>query len=282
MLEYATPEILVDTEWVATRTPAENVRVVEVDYSPENAYDKGHVPGATLISWKADINDALSRDILNREQFEVLMSRNGVAPDTTIVLYGDFNNWFAAFALWVCKIYGHKDVRIMNGGRKKWELEGRPYDTEDPKVSVAQYKVAGPAPELRVFRNDVAGMMGKDGVRMVDVRSPPEFNGEISAPDDYPTEGAQRAGHIPGATNIPWLKAVNDEDGTFKSATDLQSLYESMGITRDKDIVTYCRIGERSSHTWVVLKYLLGYPNVVNYDGSWSEWGNTVGAPVER
>ena len=281
-MSYAVPEVLVDTEWVATRSRGDDVRIVEVDYDPESAYRKGHVPGATLISWKGDINDALSRDILNKEQFEALMSKNGISPSTTIVLYGDFNNWFAAFALWVCKIYGHRDVRIMNGGRKKWELEGRPYDTQEPTVPASQYEASGGAPELRAFRRDVEGMLGDAKVRMVDVRSPPEFLGEISAPGEYPTEGAQRAGHIPGATNIPWLKAVNEEDGTFKSAADLRTLYESAGITSDKDIVTYCRIGERSSHTWVVLKYLLGYPNVVNYDGSWSEWGNTIGAPVER
>ena len=281
-MDYATPGILVDTEWVATRAQAENVRVVEVDYDPENAYRKGHIPGATLISWKGEINDARSRDILGRKQFEALMSKNGIAPDTGIILYGDFNNWFAAFALWVCKVYGHEDVRIMNGGRTKWELEGRPYDTKETTVPTTRYEVTKPAPELRTFRDDVAGMLDNDNVRMVDVRSPPEFNGEISAPGEYPTEGAQRAGHIPGAANIPWVKAVNEKDGTFKNAGDLQKLYESAGITPNKDIVTYCRIGERSSHTWVVLKYLLGYPNVVNYDGSWSEWGNTIRAPVEK
>ena len=305
-MEYATPEVLVDTEWVATHTPDENIRVVEVDYDPENAYRKGHIPGAVLMRWKSDINDTQSRNILSLEQFESLMSRNGISPDTCIVLYGDFNNWFATFAFWVFKIYGHKDARIMNGGRKKWELEGRSYDTkesqepdtkylklrmghvggtyhaEEPRVHTTQYKAAGHAPELRAFRSDVANMLGKDSARLVDVRSPPEFRGEIAAPGEYSSEGAQRAGHIPGAANIPWLKAVNDEDGTFKSAADLRKLYESAGITPDKDVVAYCRIGERSSHTWFVLKYLLGYPSVVNYDGSWSEWGNSVGAPVER
>lgn len=281
-MKYANPDILVDTEWVAANTNNENVRVVEVDYDPHEAYHKGHISGAILMWWSKDINDPLSRDVINKDQFEVLMSKSGITPDTQIVLYGDFNNWFAAFALWVFKMYGHRDVRIMNGGRKKWELEDRPYNTNEPDVAQTAYQVTQEAPELRAYRDDVRNALYKSTVRLVDVRSPPEFKGEITAPPEYPLEGAQRAGHIPGATNIPWVKAVNDEDGTFKTPEELKSLYESVGITPDKDIIAYCRIGERSSHTWVVLKYLLGYPKVVNYDGSWTEWGNSIGLPVER
>ena len=281
-MKYANTDILVDTKWVADNAHNDDVRIVEVDYDPHEAYNKGHINGAVLVWWSKDINDPLSRDIISKDQFEALMSKNGITPGTRIVLYGDFNNWFAAFALWVCKMNGHSDVRIMNGGRKKWELEDRPYTTDIPEVAETAYKVTKEAPELRVYRDDVRNALYKDSIRLVDVRSPPEFNGEITAPPEYPLEGAQRAGHIPGATNIPWIRAVNDEDGTFKTPEELKSLYESVGITPDKDIITYCRIGERSSHTWVVLKYLLGYPNVVNYDGSWTEWGNSIGLPVER
>lgn len=281
-MKYANPDILVDTKWVAANLSNDDIRIVEVDYDPYEAYRKGHISGATLMWWSKDINDPLSRDIINREQFEALMSKNGITPDTMVVLYGDFNNWFAAFALWVFKMYGHRDVRIMNGGRKKWEMEDRPYNTDEPEVTQTAYQVTQEAPELRVYRDGVRDALYDSTIRLVDVRSPPEFNGEITAPPEYPLEGAQRAGHIPGATNIPWIKAVNDEDGTFKTPEELKSLYESVGITPDKDIITYCRIGERSSHTWVVLKYLLGYPKVVNYDGSWTEWGNSIGLPVER
>ncbi len=281
-MKYATPEILVDTQWVATQTLGENLRIVEVDYDPQAAYDKGHVPGASLISWKDDINDNATRDIVGQEQFEALMSKCGITPDTTVILYGDFHNWFATFALWVFKIYGHKDVRIMNGGRTKWELEGRSYDTVSPQISPTEYEVTNPSPELRVLRKDITESLSNEYMQLVDVRSPPEFQGLISAPGEYPTESAQRAGHIPGATNIPWLKAVNEKDGTFKSADDLSKLYRDAGVTPDKNVITYCRIGERSSHTWLVLKYLLGYPTVVNYDGSWTEWGNAIGAPIER
>ena len=282
---YAHPEVLVETDWVAANPPSSSGpdrRLVEVDYDPENAYRRGHIEGATLVWWRRDINDPVTRDIVGRAQFEQLMSKNGIAPDTEVVLYGDFNNWFAAFAFWVFKYYGHRNVRIMNGGRKKWEIEGRPYTTDEPQVPAAEYAAPPPDEGLRAYLPDVRRALGRDGSALVDVRSPKEFSGEITAPPEYPTENAQRGGHIPGASSIPWATAVNDADGTFKSADELRANYEPKGVTADKDIVCYCRIGERSSHSWFVLKYLLGYPQVRNYDGSWTEWGNMIGNPVER
>lgn len=282
---YAHPEVLVETDWVAANPPSRSGtdrRLVEVDYDPENAYRRGHIEGATLVWWRRDINDPVTRDIVGRAQFERLMSRNGIAPDTEVVLYGDFNNWFAAFAFWVFKYYGHRNVRIMNGGRKKWEIEGRPYATDEPQVPPADYAAAPPDEGLRAYLPDVRRALGRDGSALVDVRSPKEFSGEIAAPPEYPTENAQRGGHIPGASSIPWATAVNDADGTFKSADELRANYEPKGVTADKDVVCYCRIGERSSHSWFVLKYLLGYPQVRNYDGSWTEWGNMIGNPVEK
>ena len=282
---YAHPEVLVETDWVAANPPSSSGparRLVEVDYDPENAYRRGHIEGATLVWWRRDINDPVTRDIVSRAQFEQLMSRNGIAPDTEVVLYGDFNNWFAAFAFWVFKYYGHQNVRIMNGGRKKWEIEGRAYTTDEPQVPAAEYAASPPDEGLRAYLPDVRRALGRDGSALVDVRSPKEFSGEITAPPEYPTENAQRGGHIPGASSIPWATAVNDADGTFKSADELRANYEPRGVTADKDVVCYCRIGERSSHSWFVLKYLLGYPQVRNYDGSWTEWGNMIGNPVER
>ena len=281
---YAHPEVLVETDWVAANppSPGSERRLVEVDYDPENAYRRGHIEGATLVWWRRDINDPVTRDIVDRAQFERLMSRNGIGPDTEVVLYGDFNNWFAAFAFWVFKYYGHRNVRIMNGGRKKWEIEGRPYTTDEPRVQPAEYAAPPPDEGLRAYLPDVRRALGRDGSALVDVRSPKEFSGEITAPPEYPTENAQRGGHIPGASSIPWATAVNDADGTFKSADELRANYEPKGVTADKDVVCYCRIGERSSHSWFVLKYLLGYPQVRNYDGSWTEWGNMIGNPVER
>lgn len=279
-MEYAHPEVLVTTGWVAEK-PAQ-ARVIEVDYDPESAYARGHVPGASLARWRQDINDPLTRDIVSREGFDELMSRHGVTPETTVVLYGDFNNWFAAFAFWVFKYYGHEDVRLMDGGRKKWEMEGRGYETAEPSIQPSEYRSPPPDEGLRAYVEDVRRAMGRPDARLVDVRSPPEFSGQVAAPPEYPSENAQRAGHIPGAQNIPWLKAVNDEDGTFRTADELRELYSSSGVTPDRDVVCYCRIGERSSHSWFVLKYLLGYPRVRNYDGSWTEWGNMVGTPVEK
>jgi thiosulfate/3-mercaptopyruvate sulfurtransferase len=281
-MDYAHPEVLVDTEWVSNNPPNENRKIVEVDYDPENGYRKGHIDGSTLIWWRRDINDPVTRDIVDKKQFEALMAKNGITPDSEVILYGDFNNWFAAFAFWVFKYYGHKDIKIMNGGRKKWELENRNYTTQEPQVPPTTYVSAPPDEGLRAYLYDVRRALDKDDTVMVDVRSPKEFTGEITAPPEYPMEHAQRGGHIPGANNIPWLTAVNDADGTFKSVEELKQNYEPKGVTPDKDVICYCRIGERSSHSWFVLKYLLGYSKVRNYDGSWTEWGNMIGNPVEK
>jgi thiosulfate/3-mercaptopyruvate sulfurtransferase len=241
------------------------------------------VPGAVLFDWKQDINDPISRNVLSKQACEDLLQRAGINNDTTLILYGDFNNWFAAFAFWVFKYYGYKDVRLMNGGRKKWLQEDRPVSKDLPNYSRGNFRASEPDKNIRIFLNEVKQALdAKDRIRMVDVRSPKEFTGEILAPPEYPTEHAQRGGHIPGAENIPWGQAVNDSDGTFKSADELKKLYESKGITPDNEIIAYCRIGERSSHTWLVLKYLLGYPNVKNYDGSWTEWGNIIANPIEK
>lgn len=281
-MNYAEPDVLVDTQWVSNNPPGNGRRLVEVDYDPVNAYQKGHIDGASLIWWKRDINDPVTRDIIDKKQFESLMSRNGIRPNTTVILYGDFNNWFAAFVFWVFKYYGHDDVRIMNGGRKKWELEDRAYTTDEPALEPVEYDAQPPDEGLRAYLFDVRRALDKTDTVMVDVRSPAEFSGQITAPPEYPMEHAQRGGHIPDANNIPWATAVNDADGTFKSAEELRHNYEPKGVTADKDVICYCRIGERSSHSWFVLKYLLGYPKVRNYDGSWTEWGNMIGNPVER
>jgi thiosulfate/3-mercaptopyruvate sulfurtransferase len=280
---YAHPEVLVDTQWVEEHVKDSKVRIAEVDYDPKANYQLGHVPGAVLFDWRQDINDPVSRNVLSKQAYEDLLQRAGVNNDTTLVLYGDFNNWFAAFAFWVFKYYGFKDVRIMNGGRKKWLEEDREVNKDIPNYPKGNLKATDPDKNIRVFLDEVKQSLdAKDRIRMVDVRSPKEFTGEILAPPEYPTEHAQRGGHIPGAENIPWAQAVNDKDGTFKSADELKKLYESKGITPDKEIIAYCRIGERSSHTWFVLKYLLGYPNVKNYDGSWTEWGNMIANPIEK
>jgi thiosulfate/3-mercaptopyruvate sulfurtransferase len=282
-MTYAHPEVLVETQWVEDRLEDSNVRIAEVDYDPKANYQLGHVPTSVLFDWKQDINDPVSRNVLSKQAYEDLLRRNGINNDTTLVLYGDFNNWFAAFAFWVFKYYGFKDIRIMNGGRKKWLEEDRAVSKEVPNYSKGSFKASDPDKNIRVFLDEVKqALNAKDRVKMVDVRSPKEFTGEILAPPEYPTEHAQRGGHIPGAENIPWAQAVNDKDGTFKSAEELKKLYESKGITQDKEIIAYCRIGERSSHTWFVLKYLLGYPNVKNYDGSWTEWGNMIANPIEK
>lgn len=281
-MNYAHPEVLVDTEWVAKNPPNDNRKLVEVDYDPENGYRKGHINDASLIWWKRDINDPLRRDIISKKQFEDLMGKNGIKPDTEVILYGDFNNWFAAFVFWVFKYYGHENLKIMNGGRKKWELENRSYTTDTPQIKATQYKAAPPDEGLRAYLFDVWRSLDKVDSVMVDVRSPKEFTGEITAPPEYPMEHAQRGGHIPGANNIPWATAVNDADGTFKPSEELNQIYQSKGVTPDKNVICYCRIGERSSHTWFVLKYLLGYSEVRNYDGSWTEWGNMIGNPIEK
>jgi thiosulfate/3-mercaptopyruvate sulfurtransferase len=278
-MEYAHPEVLVDTNWVDQHKNDPKVRVAEVDYDPTANYTLGHMPGSVLIDWKADINDPVTRNIITKQACESLLQRVGVNDDTTLVLYGDFNNWFAAFAFWVFKYYGYKDVRLMNGGRKKWLEEDKPVTKDIPSHAKGNFKASQPDSSIRVFLRYVRDTLGSK--ILVDVRGPKEFTGEILAPPEYPTEHAQRGGHIPGAVNIPWGQAVN-EDGTFKSADELQKLYQSKGVAADKEVISYCRIGERSSHTWFVLKYLLGYPNVKNYDGSWTEWGNMIDNPIER
>jgi len=279
MADYAHPEVLVSTDWVAAHAKDPNVRVVEVDVDTK-AYDEGHVPGALAWAWNTQLCDTLRRDILSRQQFEELMSASGVQPDTTLVIYGDNNNWFAAWALWQAKIYGHKDVRLMNGGRKKWLSEGRELSVEIPAVERTRYQAKPADLSLRALLPQVEEASAKRTAALVDVRSPQEFTGEILAPPGLP-ETCQRGGHIPGARSIPWGKACND-DGTFKSVADLRQLYAAEGVDGSKPVIAYCRIGERSSHSWFVLKYLLGFDKVTNYDGSWTEWGNLVGVPVER
>lgn len=279
MTAYAHPEMLVDTAWVAAHSSDPNVRLVEVDVDTA-AYEEGHIPGAITWNWTTELCDTVQRDIIPKDAFEQLMMSSGVGNGTQVILYGDNNNWFAAWALWQMKIYGHQDVRLMNGGRKKWIAEGRELTKQVPEITQTTYKAQAPDLSLRAFLPEVQQAMANKTAALVDVRSPKEYTGEILAPPGLP-ETCQRGGHIPGAKSIPWGEACN-EDGTFKSANELQALYQGRGITADGPVVAYCRIGERSSHTWFVLKYLLGYPNVKNYDGSWTEWGNLVRAPVER
>jgi thiosulfate/3-mercaptopyruvate sulfurtransferase len=277
--DYASPEVLVSTEWVLAHHKDPEVVIAEVDVNTA-AYNEGHIPGAIGWAWNSQLCDNVRRDILSQEQFEALMSSSGITPDTTVVIYGDNNNWFAAWAFWQMKIYGHKDVRIMNGGRKKWLSEGRELSMEEPKVTPTTYRASKADLSLRAFLPQVQEAQKQAKASMVDVRSPQEFTGEILAPPGLP-ETCQRGGHIPGARNIPWSKACND-DGTFKTFDELKTIYGSEGIDGSTPVIAYCRIGERSSHTWFVLKYLLGLKNVTNYDGSWTEWGNLVGAPVEK
>lgn len=280
-MEYANPNVLVDTQWVEDHLEDINIRIAEVDYDPKANYNLGHIPNSILFDWKRDINDPLTRNILSRDDCSTLLQKAGINDNTTLILYGDFNNWFAAFAFWVFEYYGMKNTKIMNGGRKKWLEEDRPISKDIPSFPMGNFKPTGPNPALRAFLSQVRESLELDKTKRIDVRSPQEFSGEITAPAEYPTEHAQRGGHIPGAVNIPWAKAVND-DGTFKSADELTKLYQTVGITPEKEIITYCRIGERSSHTWFVLKHLLGYPDVKNYDGSWTEWGNMIDNPIEK
>ena len=281
MSQYAHPEVLVSTDWVADHLDDPRVKLVEVDVDTE-AYEQGHIKDAVGWNWTTQLNDVVRRDILSQADCERLMSASGIKPEDTLVLYGDNNNWFAAFAFWQAKLNGHKDVRLMDGGRKKWaEVESRETTTEKPSVTPTSYRAAGrDEAALRSLQPDVRGFIDRKAGSLVDVRSPAEFTGEILAPPGL-LETAQRGGHIPGAVNIPWSKAAND-DGTFKTAGELAELYGGAGVTKDKPTIAYCRIGERSSHTWFVLKYLLGYPEVRNYDGSWTEWGSMVGQPIER
>ena len=279
---YAHPDVLVSTEWVEQHLNDPNVRIIESNEDPL-LYASGHIPGAVHVDWTADLNDQVRRDYIQKDQFEDLMSRIGVTPDMTVVFYGDKNNWWACYAFWVFQLFQHKNAKIMDGGRLKWEKEGRPLTREVPNYPRTEYR----APErddsqIRAFRDQVMKHL-KAGRPLVDVRSPEEYTGERLHMEGYPNEGALRGGHIPGAVNVPWSRAANPDDGTFKPADELRKIYlEEQGLKPDDEVIAYCRIGERSSHTWFVLKYLLGFPKVRNYDGSWTEWGNLGGAPVEK
>ena len=280
MTNYAHPEYLVSTQWVADHLTNPRIRVVEVDVDTA-VYDTGHIPGAVGWNWKNDLQTPVERNIASKEEIEELFSHSGISNDTIVILYGDASNWFAAYALWLLQYYGHEDVRLMNGGRKKWIAEGRPLTMDVPSYQPTNYKAKEPDLSIRALRDYVWESIGRDEVALVDVRSPREFAGELVAPAHLPQEGSQRGGHLPGAKNVPWFLAVN-EDGTFKDANELARIYQEHGIIPNKEVIAYCRIGERSSHTWFVLKHLLGYPNVRNYDGSWAEWGSLIGAPIER
>lgn len=279
---YANSDVLVSTEWLANNLNTPGIRIVESNEDPL-LYPSGHVPGAVQIDWTNDLNHPLRRDYLDKAEFEALMSKNGISNDTTVVFYGDKNNWWATYAFWVFQLFGHTNAKIVDGGRQKWTLENRPVTRDVPEYAATSYT----APErddtvIRAFRDQVLTHV-KAGLPLVDVRSPQEYSGELLHMPNYPQEGALRGGHIPGAKSVPWARAANPDDGTFKSAVDLRAIYEGeKGLNADDTIVAYCRIGERSSHTWFVLTYLLGYKNVRNYDGSWTEWGNSVGVPIEK
>ena len=276
---YASDRVLIDADWAQAHLTDPSVRFVEVDVDT-TAYSQGHIPGAVGWDWTSQLSDGVRRDLASREDFSALLSDSGIGPDTTIVLYGDNNNWFAAFAYWQLKLFGHDDVRILNGGRKYWLDNGLPITTDEPSPTPTRYQLPERDDALRAFRDDLLPRLGDPGLALVDVRSPAEYNGEIIAPPGL-SETAQRAGRIPGAVSIPWAQTVR-EDGTFKSPDELRTLYEAKGVTPDKDVVAYCRIGERSSHSWFVLHELLGYRRVRNYDGSWTEWGSLIGVPIEK
>ena len=278
---YSRPDVLVSTDWVAEHLDDPNVRVVESNEDPL-VYPSGHIPGAVEIDWARDLNDRLLRDYIDEERFAGLLGGLGVTPETTIVFYGDKNNWWSAYAFWVFQLFGHSNAVLMDGGRLKWEQEGRPMTRDVPEVESTEYPIVERDDrKIRAFLRDVLDHV-RAGRKLVDVRSPEEYTGERLHMEDYPNEGALRGGHIPGARSIPWGRAVN-EDGTFKSAYELREIYEAeQGLRSSDDVVCYCRIGERSSHSWFVLAYLLGYPRVRNYDGSWTEWGNAVGVPIEK
>lgn len=272
---------LVSTDWVAEHLNTPGVRLVEIDVETSTYAEKGHLPGAVAFNWTSQLQDQELRDIITRENFETLLSEAGITKDDHVVIYGDNNNWFAAYAFWLFKYYNHENVSLMNGGRKRWELDGREFVSEVPTYPPSQYRVDKINAEFRADRDYVRERLEKGGFGLVDVRSPDEYTGKVLAPPGL-SETAQRGGHIPGASNIPWAKAVN-EDGTYKSADELRALYGAEGIDGNLDeIVAYCRIGERSSHSWFALKYLLGYQNVRNYDGSWTEWGNLIGNPIRK
>ena len=280
-MEYAYPNILVSTQWINDHLNDPNIRVVEVDYIPATSYMLGHIPGAVLFDWQRDIIDSTKRDVISKEVLEELLQRIGVNNDTTLIVYGDFKNWFATFAFWIFKYYGFKDIRLMNGSRKKWFEEDRPLSLDIPSYPQGNFKASDPDKSIRAFMNYVKEEIGSQDKILVDVRTNDEYNGKTLAPTEYSTEYGQMGGHIPGAVNVPWNTMVY-EDGTLKSAVELKKLYESLNVTPDKEVITYCGIGERAAYTWFVLKYLLGYPNVKCYDGSWLEWGNTMGNPIEK
>ncbi len=279
---YANSDVLVSTEWVAQHLHDPNIRIIESNEDPL-LYPSGHIPGAVQVDWTTDLNDPLRRDYLDKAGFEKLASRIGITNDTTVVFYGDKNNWWATYAFWVFQLFGHTQAKVMDGGRLKWEKEGRELTREVPQYPLTQYR----APErddtqIRAFRDQVLKHV-ESRKPLVDVRSPDEYSGKKLHMEGYPQEGALRGGHIPGAKSVPWARAINPDNGTFKTADELRAIYEQeQGLKPEDDVVAYCRIGERSSHTWFVLKYLLGYKNVRNYDGSWTEWGNSVGVPIEK
>jgi len=278
--QYAHPEVLVSTQWVADHLDDPSVRIVESD-EDILLYEIGHIPGAVKLDWHTDLQDPLARDFVDKAGFEQLLSERGIGNDTTVVFYGDKNNWYATYAFWLFKYYGHADARVMDGGRAKWEAEGRPYTRAASQHEPATYTAKDPDPAIRAYRDDVLAQVNSGAPSLIDVRSPQEYTGELLHAIGYPQEGAQRAGHVAGAKNIPWGAAVQP-DGTFKPVPELEAIYQGKGFSPDKEIIAYCRIGERSSHTWFVLTYLLGYPNVRNYDGSWTEWGSLVNVPIAQ
>jgi thiosulfate/3-mercaptopyruvate sulfurtransferase len=278
--QYARPEVLVETEWLGEHLQDPTVRIVEVSEDP-TLYERGHIPGAVRFHWKTQLQDCTRRDWISKARLEALLGEHGIGNDTTIVLYSDQSNLFATYAFWLFTLYGVEHARVLNGGRAKWAEEGRALSTAVPAYPRATLRAGKQDPEVRAFRDQVLASLGRPAVAIVDVRSPQEYSGELIAMPAYPQEGAQRGGHVPGAQSVPWGRNMK-EDGTFKSVEELTSIYRSKGITPNKEIVTYCRIGERSSLTWFTLKYLLGYPRVRNYDGSWTEWGSLVGVPIEK
>ena len=278
--QYAHPDSLVDTQWVADNLGKAGIVLAEVDVDT-SAYDSGHIEGSLGWNWQTDLQNTVTRELLTSYEVADLLGRSGISNDTTIVLYGDNNNWFAAWAFWFLRMYGHQDVKLMNGGRVKWVAEGRPITNDVPSPTAVSYSAAAADTSLRALRDTVLAAASAGGTQLVDVRSPAEYSGEVIAPENMPQEGAQRSGHIPGAASIPWLTTIND-DGTFKSADELTGIYDSKGIDGGTDVITYCRIGERSAHTWFALTQLLGFDNVSNYDGSWTEYGSLVGAPIEK
>lgn len=277
---YAHPEVLVDTAWVEAHLDDPSVRIIEADEDPL-LYEIGHIRNAVKLDWHVDVQDPVRRDFVSKADFEALMRRYSVTNDTTIVLYGDKSNWYAAYSFWLFRMYGHRDLRLMNGGRAKWEAEGRAYVKDVPAFATTAYTAPEADVSIRAFRRQVEDVVAAKSAALIDVRSPDEYTGRLLHMINYPQEGAQRGGHIPGARSIPWATAAA-ADGTFKSAEELRGIYGGQGITPDRPVVTYCRIGERSAHTWFALTQLLGYPDVRNYDGSWTEWGNLVGAPIEK